>query len=478
MKRGIAVAVFLILSLSDCTLGPDYRRPDVESPASWRFEEKETKEVTDSAWWEQLGDPALNELIEIALTENKDVKIAAARIEEFTGQYVVTRSQLFPRIEASASVERQRESGRGVISLPPTVKNPNDIYDASFLANWEIDLWGKLRRATEAARADLLSTVEARRAVILSLVASVNAAYVNLSGLDRQLEITQATVGRRKESYRIFSRQYEKGLVSKLELYQAKSQYEQALAAVPLIEKAIGQQEDAICLLLGRNPGPIKRGKTLEQFAVPAIPAGLPSSLLERRPDIRQAEQNLIAANARIGVARAQFFPSISLTGLFGWESTDLSKLFTGPARTWHYAVPVTQTIFAGGALIGQLKAAEAVQKEALFQYQAAIQKAFADVEDALIDQRRTREQLEALALQVEDLREYARIARLRYDNGYVSYLDVLDAERSLFAAELSYTQTQAALFQALINLYKAMGGGWIDTVERKSVKGDGKPGA
>ncbi len=473
MKLEITAAIFIFLFLAGCMVGPDYRRPLVDSPSSWRFAEKQVQDTADTMWWEQFGDQVLNELISIALSENKDVKIAAARVEEFIGRYVYARSPLFPQIGATASGGRQLQSELSFFPLPPTVKNPYTLYDANFSLNWEIDLWGKLRRGAEAARAELLGTEEARRGIILSLVSSVSSAYLNLRSLDRQLEIAKDTAERRRDSYRIFALRFARGFASELELNQAKSEYDQALSTVPVIEKSIAQQETSLSLLLGRNPGPVRRGLSIDQLGLPAIPAGLPSSLLTRRPDIRQAEQNLIAANARIGVARAQFFPSISLTGLFGWESTDLSNLFSNAARTWNWTVPLNQPIFTGGALSGQLKASEAVHKEILLQYQAIIQRAFGEVEDALINQRRTRQQLEALFLQVQDLREYARVARLRYVNGYSNYIEVLDAERNLFNAELNYTQTQATLLQALINLYKAMGGGWVMKADSESAKGN-----
>ncbi len=285
---------------------------------------------------------------------------------------------------------------------------------------------------------------------------------MNLRDLDSQLEIATRTAKSREETLRIFTRRFKTGIISDLELSQAKSEYEQALASIPFIEKAIAQQENALCLLLGRNPGPITRGKTIDELGLPAVPEGLPSDLLERRPDIRQAEQSLIAANARIGVAKAQYFPSISLTGAFGWTSTALTSLFTNPARTWNIAASVTQPIFQGGAIYGQVESATAVQEEALFQYKKAVQSAFADVDNALIDQKNTREQLEAQARRVAALRTYARVSKLRYEKGNTSYIEVLDSERSLFVAELAYTQAKGDLFQALVNLYKSMGGGWV----------------
>ena len=348
-----------------------------------------------------------------------------------------------------------------------------NLYQASIFASWEIDLWGKLRWGTEAANADLLSTGEGRRAVILSLVASVAGAYVNLRSLDRQLEISNETAMARAESYRIFALRYKEGFVSELELSQAKSLYESAKATVRIYMKAVALQENALSVLLGLNPGTIERGKTIDQLGLPAVPAGLPSDLLTRRPDIRQAEQDLDLGQCADRHCPRPLLPSISLTGMFGWESTGLSELFTGPARTWSWAVPAVQPIFTGGSTAAQVRVSEAFRDEAVFQYQKVIQNAFRDVEDSLADQRQTREQLDAQASQVESLRTYARVARLRYDNGYTSYIEVLDAERSLFDAELAYSQSQGELFQALINLYKAMGGGWVVTAEKMSVVPD-----
>jgi multidrug efflux system outer membrane protein len=292
---------------------------------------------------------------------------------------------------------------------------------------------------------------------------------VNLRELETELEIARRTMKSREESYRLFQLRFGGGVISEVELYQVKSEYEQALATVPLLEKLIAQQENALNVLLGRNPGPIPAGRAMNELSLPGVPAGLPSDLLANRPDIRRAEQDLIAANARIGVARAYYFPSISLTALFGYVSTDLSDLFSGPARTWSWAAPLTAPIFTAGAIRGQVEAAEAVNREFLIQYEQSIQAAFREVEDALIDQRRSRERLEVQTRQVDTLRNYARMARLRFETGHTSYLEVLDAERSLFNAELAQAQTKGALFQALVNLYKAMGGGWVVDAEQKT---------
>jgi len=460
MRKGIIFSLFA-LAVFGCMVGPNYKRPVVEAPTSWRFEEKEAREVANTAWWEQFDDSVLNELVRIALKENKDVKIAAARVEDFAGRYRTTRAPLLPQVGAGANAGRSRATERGTSPIDGTI-NPANNFQIFLNANWEIDLWGKLRRATEAARADLLSTEEARRAVILTLVTSVASAYVNLRDLDMQLEIAKRTAKSRQESYNLFQLRFRGGAISELELNQVKSEYEQALSTIPLIEKRIAQQENGLSVLLGQNPGFIPRGRMIDELVLPAVPAALPSELLTNRPDIRQAEQDLIAANARIGVARSQYFPVISLTSSFGYASTDLSKLFSGPARVWSFAAPLTAPIFTAGAISGQVKSAKAAQQQALFRYQQVIQTAFREVEDALIDQKRSREQLEIEAQRVITLRNYARIARLRFDSGYTSYIEVLDAERSLFDAELFHAQTKGILFQALVNLYKAIGGGWV----------------
>jgi multidrug efflux system outer membrane protein len=466
MRRLIASS-FLVIILVGCAIGPNYRRPEIESPPAWRFEEKEAKEVANIAWWEQFQDLVLDDLIKASLQENKDLRIATARVEEFYGQYGATRANLFPQVGYDASGSKQRVTENGFIPVPPGVSPKFNTFQAEFSASWELDIWGKLRRATEAARADLLSTEESRQGVILSLVSSVAAAYIDLRSLDRQLEISKSTAKSREESVDIFKRRFSAGTVSELELSQAQSEYFAALAQVPALEKSVAQLENALSVLIGRNPGPIPRGKTIDELAVPAVPAGLPSDLLERRPDIRQAEQQLIAANARIGVAKGLYFPSISLTGFFGSSSKELSDLFKGPSRAWSYTGTLAGPIFTAGKIKGQVRAAEAIQQEALFSYQKVIQSGFQEVEDALVDQGRTRAQLDVQKKQVEALRTYARLARHRYDNGYTSYIEVLDAERSLFNGEISYTQTQDVLFRAFVNLYKAMGGGWVVEADR-----------
>ena len=473
MRRSVFLPVLVpvLVGLGGCLLGPNYVRPTIDTPATFRFESGEAAEVANAAWWEQFQDPVLNELIATALADNKDIKIAAARVDQFRGQFVTTRAGLFPQVSAGFQAGRQRESQAGPLPLPAGVSPVFNDFQQTLSAAWEIDLFGKVRRETESARASLLASEEGRRATILALVASVATAYINLRDLDAQLVIAKETTSSRAESVHVFTLRFGGGDVSQMELAQSQSEYEASLATIPQLEVQIAQQEDALSVLLGRNPGEILRGRELADLAVPAVPAGLPSDLLERRPDLLQAEQNLVAANALIGAARALYFPSISLTGLFGSVSGEFSKLFTGPARVWAFAGSVSVPIFTAGSISGQVRQAEAQQQQALVQYQQAIQTAFQEVDDALIALQKSREQLVVLGREVESLRTYARLARLRYEGGYTSYIEVLDAERSLFNAQLSYTQTNGVVYGSVVALYKAMGGGWVVTAEQMTHK-------
>ena len=465
MRRMLIVCA-IITWVAGCMVGPDYMRPSIDTPASWRFEEKEVRDLADTAWWEQFNDPVLNSLVTAAIQENKDLLIATARVEEFFGRYFSTRGDQFPLIGGGGSASRERVTEKGLTPIPPGVDTTFNFYEAFLFGSWEIDFWGRYRRASEAAQAELFSAEEARRSVVLTLVGAVATAYVDIRALDKQLEITRRTAETRKETLDLFQLRFEKGIISEVDLSQAESEYQDSLARIPELERAIGQTENALSILLGRNPGPIQRGLTIDELILPAVPAGMPSDLLERRPDIRRAEQTLIAANARIGVAKSLYFPNISLTGAFGTVSTDLSDLFSGPSKSWNSGVSATVPIFTAGRIGGELKASEAAQKQALYGYQQAIQNAFRDVEDALIDRSKSKERVDALSRQVKALQNYARLARMRYDEGVTSYLEVLDAERSLFNVELSYTGSQNALFRSLTNIYRSMGGGWVETAQ------------
>ncbi len=452
MNRYITLLCLFFL-LSACSVGPDYTRPDIKTPQGWRIEEKESADVANLAWWKAYNDKVLDGLIDQALKENKDLLIAAARIDEYAAMYGVALSDFFPQIGAGASFTQQQSY--------QTQGNPAKASQLALNASWELDLWGKIRRGSESARAELLATEEGRRSAVLSLVSSVASSYIILRDLDKQLQIARQTAKSRKESLELFQLRFEGGVITEMELAQNRSEYEQAMATVPQLEKSVAMQEHAISILLGANPGPVPRGKTIDELPVPLPPRGIPSEVLQRRPDILQAEQTLIAANAQIGVARSAYFPSISLTSLLGYASPELSDLFKGPAKLYSYSATLTAPIFTAGKISSQVKAAEAKQKQALLKYQQAIQTAFKEVEDGLVQQNRTREQLSAQNRQVDALRSYASLARLRFDNGYSSFLEVLDAERSLFNAELNYAQTQGSLHQYIIGLYKAMGGGW-----------------
>jgi len=498
------LAILVAMACWGCLVGRNYTRPALDMPETWRFEDEAAKDTANTQWWSQFDDPALDTLINEGIEANKDILIAAARIEQFAGRLQTTRSELFPQINTNASGARDRTPQPGIsaqktpatearslagllqqikglmtgvpfssamaaaqAAAVPTVKNPASTLQAGLSGSWQLDLWGRIRRTTEAARADLLGAEDAKRGVILSVATSIASGYVNLRSLDRQLEIATQTVSSREQTYKLFKLQYDAGVISELELSQAKSVYEQTLATVPVLVRAVGQQENAISVLIGRNPGPIERGNTLESLVFPAVPEGLPSSLLENRPDIVQAEHQLILANALVGAARAQYFPSISLTGAYGWVSDSLSHLFSGDNKQWDYAVPVTSPIFTAARIAGQVRSARAVREETLIAYQQTIQNAFREVENALIDQKTTRDQLDAIEREVEALRKYAYFARRRFENGYTSYIEVLDAERTLFNAELSAAQTRAALFQALVAVYQALGGGWIAEAEQ-----------
>jgi multidrug efflux system outer membrane protein len=448
-------------------MGPAYKRPPVDAPAAFRFDARDARDTANTAWWQQFEDPELDRLIGIALAENKDVQVAAARIDEFLGQFRTTRSFLFPQVGAGLSAQRQRVSP-GQLGSPPGFNGR--VADASTLdlsVSWEIDVFGRRRSETAAARALLLASEEGRRATILTLVSTVASSYVALRQLDRQLEISRETARTRLGSFEVFRDRFEGGTVSELEVAQARSDYEAALVAIPPLESQIAQTEDSLAVLIGRNPGPIKRGAALADLKLPLVPAGLPSQLIERRPDLRAAEQQLIAANAQISVARAQYFPVISLTGLFGAASGAFSGLFKGANRAWNYGVNSTMPIFTAGGIAGTVQSSEAAQREALLRYQQAIQVAFREVSDSLIAHAKAREQLVYQESQVATLRNYLELARLRYENGYTSFIEVLDAERNLFNAEVAQTQTMSNVYVSLVNLYKAMGGGWVSEAEK-----------
>jgi outer membrane protein, multidrug efflux system len=459
----LSAGVVAAAVLGGCTLGPNYVRPQVSAPAEYRFVSGEAQETANSAWWKEFGDPVRDELIAEALAKNPTTQIAAANVEAAAAVLTQTRAPLYPQVDYSGQAARERVTEEGATGVSIGVHNPASSYQLLAGASWELDLWGRIRRLSEAARADLLATEEARRGVILSLVGAVATNYVQLLGLDEQLRIAKRTQETYKESLRLFELQFKHGQVSEMAVAQAQSQYYTAAAQVPAIEQQIAQTEDALSVLLGRNPSPIPRGQTLLTLRAPAVPAGIPSQLLDRRPDIAQAEQQLISANAQIGAAKALYFPTVSLTGAYGFASSDLSNLFKGAAHTWSYAGLFTGPIFTAGSISGQVAQAEAVEKAALASYQQAIQKGFADVSDALIAHQKLGEQTQAQVKLVAALQNYSRLARIQYDGGYVPYSTVLQAEQQLFPSELTLASTRASTLSALARIYTSMGGGWID---------------
>jgi outer membrane protein, multidrug efflux system len=413
----------------------------------------------------------LNDLVETALRENRDVRIAAERIEVFTGALVATRSQLMPQLGYGADASRSRASRVGQPPLPPGADPYFSLYQASVGAAWQLDLFGRVRRLGEAAQAQVYASEQAKRGVVLTLVSNVATSYIVLRSLDRQLEIAQATTRNFGSTVRVFDLRFRAGIVSKTELKQVTSQFEQTQAAIPAFEQAIAAQENLISILLGRQPGPVARGKNIDQLVAPLIPGGLPSELLLRRPDILQAEQNLIAANANVGATRALYYPSFSLTGVLGSASTAFGDFLTGPASLGRLAAGVTGPIFTFGGIEGQVRSAEAQDRLALLAYQQTILGAFRETDDALTGSQKKIEELAAQKRRVDALRDSARLSRLRFDKGVTGYLEVLVAENDLFAAEIAAVGLIAARYAQLINVYQAMGGGWVDAAAAMTPK-------
>ncbi len=460
------LAVILVTGALTACLGDPYQRPDLEIPAQYRFALAETDGAADTQWWTSFGDPALDGLVNEALANSEDLRIAAARVDEFQGAMVSTRAPIFPAIGYTGSSGQERPSTQIVGPGADSVRN---VSAAGLTASWEIDIWGRVRNLTAAADADWVASEADRRATVLSLVGAVISGYVTLLSLDDQLLTAQRTLKSRGEALAVFEKRYKGGVISKVELSQSRSAYQVAAGAIPVLEQQIAQQENALSLLLGRNPGPIARDRALMALDTPVVPAGLPSDILTQRPDVVAAEQSLIAANARVSAARALYFPSISLTGLLGVASGDLNNLFSSGSDTWSYAGQLTGPIFQGGANVGVNRQADARRAQLLANYEKTVQGAFADVDDALIATQKTAERTEAQKAQVDALRDYARLSRKRFEGGYSSYLEVLDAETSLFNAELLYSQGQRDRLLAHVDLYKAMGGGWVDAAAARA---------
>jgi multidrug efflux system outer membrane protein len=452
--------------LAGCTVGPDWQQPRVETPPAWRIEYADAAELANTRWWETFGDPVLDRLMEDALRENLDLLQAAARVDQFLGALRATRSQFYPQLNYSGDASRNRASENGPTPLPHGVERNYSLYDAALGASWQIDLFGRVRRQAEAAQAQVYASEQGRRGVVLSVVSAVATGYIALRGLDRQLEIARATEKNYAGTLEIFELRHKGGAVSELERSQVESQYRQAQAAVPSLERQVQVQENLLSVLLGRNPGPIPRGRAVEALTDPVIPAALPAALLERRPDILQAEQNLRASNANIGVAKSLYFPTLSLTGVFGLQSTSLDNFSKSGSTTGGIVATVTGPIFTFGAIEGQVLSAEAAQREALAFYQSVVLNAFRETNDALVGVQKRREEYDALSKRTLALRTYARLSRAKYEGGASGYIEVLYAENELFAAELNAISTLTQRHAELVNLYKALGGGWVDAAD------------
>lgn len=470
MSRFKPQAAFVMaLMLGACVnLAPDYQRPPIELPAEWKTPEGQSATTLGAQWWKIYGDDQLNQLVEQALAHNANLALAVARVDEARALAGETRAEQFPVASAGFSRTRTQTSLRTGAPLPPGTPRQTESYRGTLNLSFELDLWGRLRNATAAARAELLATEAARETVRITLTADVVQAYFGLRSLDEQVAATQRSLVTRSESLALQKRRFNAGVISEFEYRQLEAEELAARAQLPALERSRAQQENALAVLLGKTPGAIYAGavmeKAVDESALPpalVVPAGLPSELLLRRPDLIEAEQRLMAAHARIGVARAAYFPSLSLTGFFGGESAALSDLFTGPAGTWQAAASLRQPLWNAGLVGFQVDAANARQRQALAQYQSAIQNAFREVRDAIIAQTKIREQFEAEDKRAVALRETLRLARLRYENGIASQLDVLDAERNLLAAELNRSDALRAQRAAVADLLKALGGGW-----------------
>ena len=464
----ILIPFLLLIIFASCSVGPDYVRPEMEMPDStiymqdYSVEDSLALALADTTWWELFGDTVLTYLIKTAVQENNDIKIAAARVDQFMGLYGVEESDYYPKFDAGAS-------GRVGEFNVDGVKFRSERWTLDLAAFWEIDIWGKIRRANEAALADLLSAEEVRRGVILSITSLLANSYFDLLSLDAQLEIANRTVESRAKSLDLFQQRWEKGDISQLEISQLESEYWYAKSQIPFIEKSIVQLENAISVLLGKNPGPILRGKMINDLVLPDIPESMPSRLLERRPDVLQAEQELVAANARIGVVKSLYYPSLSLTGLVGFSNNDIAKLFEPSSFVWNAGGSLLAPLFRAGEISSQVESAEAVQRQAFFNYIKSVQTAFSDAQNSLIERKKTEEIYFSDGKRLDALSTYYNLSNLRYYEGATSYLEVLDAERSLFDSELGYVQSRATLLKSVVGIFSSLAGGWLDKTAYES---------
>src|SRR6266404_620111 len=462
------MAAVVVSVLSGCMVGPDYQRPALPAPAVFRGAAEvtappDTTALGDLHWFDIFKDERLQTLIRTALVANYDLRTAVARVDEARANLGITRSAQFPTIAASADITTVRASKNGLTPIPPGTSRDRTVGSVLLnLLSFEVDVWGRLRRATEAARAQVLAADDTRQAVLTTLVSDVATAYFDLRELDTELEIAQRTLALRQQSLQLIEVRRQGGVATLLEVRQGEQLVYSASQVIPDTQRLLEQTENQLRVLLGQPPGAVPRGQPLTaQAHPPAVPPGLPSALLERRPDIRAAEQTLMAANANIGVAKAAYFPTISLTGFLGTQSNQLASLFTNPASSWSFVPRITQPIFNGGRIKSTVKLAKAQQEIALIEYERAIQNSFREVSDALVQYRKVREIRVQQDLLVATLEDRSRLAYLRYRGGVDTLLNALGADRDLFNAQLSLSQTKRNELLSLVQLYKALGGGW-----------------
>ncbi len=457
----LASATLVAAILSGCAVGPNYKRPPIDSPALFRYDNAITNGASSElAWWQVYQDETLQALIREALSNNFDLRIAAARVEQSRAVAMQARSQFLPNATYGGTVSR----GRNELAGSPFANGGATVNSAAATLNafWEVDLWGRVRRLNESARAQFLASEEARRGVRLTLLSDVATSYFQLLELDQELEIARQTTNSFAQSLRIFRRRLEGGTASALESSRAEAAFDDAAAASPAIRQRIAVIENQLSILLGRNPGPIQRASALLQQEIsPQIPAGLPSALLERRPDIREGEQLLRSANAQVGEAVADFFPKIGLTALLGKVGPELSAFTLGSANIWGVAAEGAGPLFQGGRLVGQYRQSKAGREEAKLRYQQTILNAFREVSDALVAREQLAEIREHEAHQVNTLDQAVKLSSERYVAGKASYYEVLEAQQQLFPAQLNLARTERDQLLAIVSLYKALGGGW-----------------
>jgi outer membrane protein, multidrug efflux system len=465
MKR-LLPALLLTCVTCTCVVAQKYQRPQVQTPGTFRGDtstQPDPQTLANLKWFELFKDEKLQQLIHEALAHNYDLREAVARIDAARANLGITRSEQFPTIVASADVITQRQSRSSAFDLPEPIKRDRSFGSVLLnLLTFEIDIWGRLRKQTAAARFDLLATEEARKAIITTLVSDVATAYFGLRELDFELDISRRTLTSREESLRLIQLRQQRGVATMLEVRQAEELVYDAREVIPALEQGVEQTENFLSFLTGRNPSAIERGVSLtDQQMPPTVPAGLPSDLIERRPDIRAAENSLMAANARIGVAKAEYFPRISLTSFLGYESGQLTSLFSGSRNVWSLAGQATQPIFTGGRLKSNVRFTQAQRDFLLVDYQKTIQAAFREVSDSLIAYRKVKEIRTQRGLLVDTLRDRSRLSYLRYTGGVATLLDALDADRELFEAERSLALARRDELLSVVQLYKALGGGW-----------------